>query len=668
MFDFFNRFSLSQRSLMGFAVILLLLAGMAALTVWNISQIDQQAAEVVDQAQPAAFAAQEVQLQLERATGALGMYLQSERDEDLQRFDAAVAALSQARADLNAYSQVELQQLEREIDQYIALAERIMAVSADERENMPGMAHANDNANPLQREISGLLAQLMNAEQNEPDLSGQRRELLFDMAALRANWGNVVAGLRGYMSFRSEALRDNFELYANRALEQAEALYARYQNQLTFEQIDAVEQLLEKLPAFLEQAETAFDIQGSERWRMDAYMVRTELAPELLALDEMITEVVAHEQNRIAERRAELGHAVVSTRNWQIGAVLLGVLIVTVLAMLSVLSISRPLTNIASRMRDIAEGDGDLTRRIPVSGRDEIAQVGRAFNTFADTAQNLVAEVVRSAGTLKEAAGSLQAVAEDGKRGAAEQEKTIEQLVDGMAQTLAAAEEVAESAEAASHSVQEASGTLHQGLSQVTGSAEYAQELDQVLSGAEDMVNQLSEQSQSIGKILDVIGAIAEQTNLLALNAAIEAARAGEHGRGFAVVAEEVRSLANRTQDSTREITEIITKLRDRATDAVNAMGQGRDVSQKSLDAVRLANTQLNEIASRFESLTDMSGRIAAAAEEQTQVSAEMKQNIEHMSTTASATAEAAGETARSGEGLARNADDLNQLVRRFKV
>lgn len=668
MLGWLNRFSLSQKNMFGFGLILALMVAIAVLTMINMNKVAHQVEEVVERGQPAAFAADTIRIQVERAVGALGFYLQSKRDEDLARFRDALEKVDAARAELARYRDSSGQVLGEQIDAFAGTAEEIIQISDDEALNNPGMHYANLHANPLQREISGLLGQLLNAEESADASRYSRRRLVLDLARLQADWGNVVAGLRGFMSFRSPALEENFNLYASQALERAEKIKNEYDYLLTFEQLDAVEQLTEKLPRFIEAADEAFEIHKSDKWRMDAYLVRTELTPIFREIEQSVESIVEREREQIKERSESLLAALESTSNWQIGSVIAGILVVGLLAWLSVLIISRPLKEIASRMRDIAEGDGDLTRRLPAQGDDEIAQVGSAFNTFADTAQNLVREVARSSAAMTDASKSLESASRRGREGAAREEAAIDSLVSGMGQTQEAAEDVARGAEEASSAVQQANRQLHDGLGQVNGSARNAEELDKVLSRAEGIVANLSEQSQSIGKVLDVIGAIAEQTNLLALNAAIEAARAGEQGRGFAVVAEEVRSLANRTQDSTREITDIIARLREGAAEAVNAMGTGREVSNKSLEAVTQADAMLNEIASAFERLEDMSTRIAAAAEEQTAVSGEMKSSIEHMSETTRDNAEAAKETAEAGDSVANYAQELNRLVSKFNT
>jgi len=662
------RFSISQKNLFGYALILALMVFTAMLTYVNMSKMQSLAGDVVTKRQPAAFAADAVRVQLERAMASVGLFLQSKNDSDRKRFDSALKGLDAAKIELQKYSNSDLTALNRELAKFKKDATEVMSTSADPDKNMPGMAYANSHLNPLSIQVGGLIGQVLSAEQTADAGQYSRRALVLDIARLRGEWGDVVSAFRGFMAFRSPALRKNFDLYSASVEQRVEQIKKKYGFQLTFEQEDAIEQLQKILPKFVKTANTAFDLQLSDKWRMDAYLVRTELTPIFGQIEKSVEKIVSHERGRIKEQSAALDDRITSTTFWQVGIVLMGIILVTILALMSVLTVSLPLRKVAERMHDIAEGEGDLTQRLDVRGNDEIAQVSRAFNTFAETVHGLVGKVIESARALEDSAVRLTESSERGQAGAARQADSTDSLVTGMSQTLEAAEDVARSAEQASHSVMEASDQLHEGLSLVNSSAGSAERLDVSLSRAQDIVNQLSGQSQTIGKVLDVIGGIAEQTNLLALNAAIEAARAGEQGRGFAVVAEEVRSLANRTQDSTREIATIITQLQDGAGEAVTAMGDGRSVSEESLQSITQANQMLAEIAEAFSKLTDMNARIAAAAEEQTAVSSEMKHNIESISDTATETSGAAKQTAHAGAEVSRHAGELSRLVQQFKV
>ncbi|HQT42884.1 MAG TPA: methyl-accepting chemotaxis protein, partial [Halothiobacillus sp.] len=656
------------KNLFGYGLILLVMFSMAVLTYLNMGRIKGVATEVIQQRQPAAFAADAIRIQLERSMASVGLFLQSKSPTDRQRFDAAIAGIGQEQAALKLHSSDSMDDLDAQLKQFVTEANAVMKISGDDKLNMPGMEYANQNVNPMAIQISGLMSTLISAEADAEAGTISRRALVLDFARLRGEWGDVVAGLRGFMAFRSPALENNFKLYSAEVLKRTEEINKNYANILTFEQQDAVDQLLKKLPEFIDQADKAFAIHKSDKWRMDAYLMRTELDPAFSRVEHTVNQIVQAQRQQINGQSQVLDNTITRITYGQVGLVVLGIIVVGILALLSMFSISSPLRRVAERMRDIAEGDGDLTRRLPINGQDEIADVSQAFNTFAETAHKLVTQVVMTTRSLGDSADQLTASSLRGQRGAGRQARDTDALVTGMSQTLEAAEDVARSAEMASASVQDANEKLREGLAKVTLSAQNAEQLDGVLLRAEEKIHELSTQSKTIGKVLDVIRAIADQTNLLALNAAIEAARAGEHGRGFAVVAEEVRSLATRTQASTREISDIISQLQTGAHEAVTAMGEGRGVSHESLDAITEANQMLANIAQAFGQLSDMNVRIAAASEEQTAVASGMKQNIESISGTAAETAKAAAETADSGAGVAQQARTLAELVRQFKI
>ncbi len=662
------RFSIAQKNLFGYGLILLVMFSMAVLTYLNMGRIKGVASNVIEQRQPAAFAADAIRIQLERSMASVGLFLQSKSPSDRARFDAAIAGIGKAQAALKLHTSRDMDALDAELKQFVAKADRVMTVSADDQKNLPGMEYANQNVNPLAIQISGLMSTLITAEAEADAGTTPRRALVLDLARLRGEWGDVVAGLRGFMAFRSPALENNFTLYSAETLKRAQEINKNYGNILTFEQQDAIDQLLKKLPEFIKEADKAFALQKSPKWRMDAYLVRTELDPAFSQVEATVEAIVQHQRQQIDEQSQVLDATIGRITLGQVGLVVLGIVVVAILALLSMFSISSPLRRVAERMRDIAEGDGDLTRRLPINGQDEIAEVSQAFNTFAQTAHQLVTQVVSTTRSLNESAGRLTNASAEAQLGVARQARDTEALVTGMSQTLEAATDVARSAETASAAVQSANEQLHEGLTKVQVSAQSAVQLDEVLSLAEGKIQELSVQSQVIGKVLDVIRGIADQTNLLALNAAIEAARAGEQGRGFAVVAEEVRSLATRTQRSTQEISGIINQLQFGAQEAVAAMGDGRKVSHQSLDAITEANAMLVNIAQDFSQLSDMSARIAAAAEEQTAVASGMKQNIESINVTAGATEARGGDISRAGTDVAAQAHTLSSLVQQFKI
>ncbi len=229
-------------------------------------------------------------------------------------------------------------------------------------------------------------------------------------------------------------------------------------------------------------------------------------------------------------------------------------------------------------------------------------------------------------------------------------------------------DEVAETALRASESSTESARNTELGKSQVQQTVNAIIHMNEDVAQSAKVVQELALQAQDIGKVLDVIRAIAEQTNLLALNAAIEAARAGDAGRGFAVVADEVRALAARTQLSTREIEEMIKKIREGTGTAVQAMQQSGEKASQALSVAEAAGKALETINSQIGSISDNNLVIASAAEEQAKVAREIDRNIVNISDLAAQTAAGANQTSASAHELSRLAVELNALVNNFKT
>ena len=344
----------------------------------------------------------------------------------------------------------------------------------------------------------------------------------------------------------------------------------------------------------------------------------------------------------------------------------LSVLAAFAIAVMLTNSITNPLQTAVQLAGKIA--DSDLTSRIDSSGSDEPAQLMQALARMQQNLRDTLAHIANSSNQLASAAEELNSVTEDNSRGLQQQNDEIQQAATAITEMSSAVDEVAETALRASESSTESARNTEFGKTQVQQTVNAIIHMNEDVAQSAQVVQELALQAQDIGKVLDVIRAIAEQTNLLALNAAIEAARAGDAGRGFAVVADEVRALAARTQLSTREIEEMIKKIRAGTSTAVQAMQQSGEKASQALSVAEAAGKALETINSQITSISDNNLVIASAAEEQAKVAREIDRNIVNISDLAAQTAAGANQTSASAHELSRLAVELNSLVNKFKT
>ncbi len=344
-------------------------------------------------------------------------------------------------------------------------------------------------------------------------------------------------------------------------------------------------------------------------------------------------------------------------------AIALGLLVAALVAR----GIVRPIRVAVDAMRDIAAGEGDLTRRLEERGRNEVAELGQAFNQFAEKVRRLVSEVAGSTSQVAAAAEEMSAITDEFNRDVAQQRHEIEQVATAMNEMTATVQDVARNAAQAAASAQAADREAQQGQQVVHETVSSIESVSVEVEHTASAIQRLEADSQSISAVLEVIRGVAEQTNLLALNAAIEAARAGEQGRGFAVVADEVRTLASRTQQSTLEIQQVIEQLQSGARNAAEVMHRGRGQVDSSVLQAQQAGSSLTSITIAVASISDMNTQIASAAEQQSAVSDEISQNVVNINQVADRVTESASQTAQASSQLAHLAVGLQTLVGQFK-
>ncbi|MCD9481424.1 methyl-accepting chemotaxis protein [Photobacterium phosphoreum] len=350
-----------------------------------------------------------------------------------------------------------------------------------------------------------------------------------------------------------------------------------------------------------------------------------------------------------------------------ITAIVITLLIIATLTIL-VNFLFRDLNRVSAALAEIANGEGDLTRRLEPHSNDEVGQLAHNFNLFVSNLHSMLTRLSHVSSTLSQQSHITASQAEERSTRIQFQQDEINMVATAINEMAAATHEIASNAENTARTSEETVIASGHGSTQVNQSQQSISSLAQEVETATGVISALNSHAQSINTILSTIQGIAEQTNLLALNAAIEAARAGEQGRGFAVVADEVRVLSQRTHASTQEIQQMIETLQQTTGQAVGIMEDSRHLAETSVDDANSASASLAQITTAVNNISDMATQIASAAEEQSSVTSEITRNTEGIRDVSNELAIEANEAAKQAAELSTLSHELQQEINRFKL
>ncbi len=675
MQKYLQTLTIKQKMRLGFGVIWIVLAIITLQAAVNLYVVRQNVSEVVLEKQPIAVGTSQVALTLEKAMNALSLYMSTNEASSLasyqQSYDQVFAAVQKSLSELEGEEadqalRQQYQSINTNLQNLPNLVDQLVELQKDRTQKFPAFGYVDEHMLSVANQFSHETGLMIESELE--DLSSERQVVLGQLIALQKNWLSVVSSLRGYVAFRTDSMAEQTEQY----LDVAERMIQNLKNQddveLTMVEEEGVERVWELYQSYREHFMQLKGIHQSEQWRLDTWLMKTEIMPLFEALEGELVAI----SDAAAEDMVSVGQSVVNSSLYNI----IIVLTVSIFGQIMGMLVSRRITNsvvepvqtATSAMKAIAEEDGDLTQRLPESGKDELADLARYFNQFIERIQTMLKEVARTIEDLEVSSKDLLAITHETKAGTQQQLSSSQQLSEAMVEMTSKAKSVEDHSHNTSNATQQAASRVKEGGEKVTGTASEIKNLSDGMQAMTQAVSQLREDGEEIGTGVNVIREIAEQTNLLSLNAAIEAARAGEHGRGFAVVADEVRGLAQRTQESTLQIEGIIDKIRQATRSTVKMVEKSQQATDASCDAVYSSERALSPVMILMDDINKMSEQMFNAAHSQSELAQEINLNISQIHEVTEKAVKGAVNTETAGHNMQSLADKLERLVHQFKI
>jgi len=668
-----RRIKISSRLTIGFLILVLILAMSSLSSIYQISAITKNANKVVELRIPTAQASASVLNGVNHALAALRGWMLLGKDkfkvERQLAWDAeitpAITTLDTMSANWTNHENItrlnDMKALLKDFEQEQKNIEDI----AQTLHNTPSIEMLYQQAVPqadiMSKEITTLIDIELGLKANT-----QRKALLGMMADVRGSLGLALANIRGYLLSGEDHYRLTFEQLWKKNQRRFYDL-SRQKALLNIDQQKALVVFSKAMAVFEPLPEQMLNSRAQDNWNLANHWLATKAAPLGFKIKIILNEMAVN-QKMLLKNDANI---LLDSSNRAISVawilLLVGIIVATSLATIIIRSIIPPLNVISKRLLEIKRNN-DLTINLNNQGSDEISAMADALNNVFSTFKSSLHEVSSASNQISVTAEETSVISTQIADSIQNQAGQTELIATAINQMTTTALEVAQSISHTSNASDEA-------YEHVSTGSEIMQKTIVTINGLADKildtsqtVNELEENSREIANVLEVINSIADQTNLLALNAAIEAARAGEQGRGFSVVADEVRALAARTQESTGEISSIISKLQNSAKVAVTSIVQSKEQVDDVVNQAKLSGEVLITISEFITDINDMSSQIATASEQQGVVAEEININVVNIHDKTQDNVDAVSESSKSGRELAQLSVEMQTLVSRFKI
>jgi methyl-accepting chemotaxis protein len=669
--------TVAKRIIGGFATILILLVVTSVISWVNLNTINESTEQQNQLAIPTLKGSNQLTLQLNKmANFTLEGFYTNELallDERLQNFISINTKFSPAFK--------QLKNLVKNENNLISNLNKVTKIYSDFEQNALSVFDNRkisiEQKNILAEKISNLEEKADDAvtvllDLADHDLADSKLQRAINLSEqLENQFNSIVSSSFEYRDTLSDSTAELIESEISFSLEAAQSLVNDIIAELT---LNDVADVSDDLSNTFTELEELLSIDSGILFHKRSQLTANQQAKTMLSALQTNTEQVnkildrqVNLANQTTEQAGELVQSKVSEGNTLTIIIMLGsIFIAVIITRFTLISITGPLGRVNDMLNIVASGD--LSRKLDESGQDEFAQLAKNCNLLIDSLRNLIEGIVNRSSQLASSAEETSAVTAESTTAIEEQRNQVEQAASATTEMSSTSQSVLSSANDALNEIKHADDEAER-VKTISGrNRKTIEQLAGEVDSAAQVINQLQQDSASIGGILDVIRGIADQTNLLALNAAIEAARAGEQGRGFAVVADEVRTLASRTQESTSEIQTMIEALQTGAGKAVTVMDAGKSKAADCVTQSEEADKALETITHAVHEAYDRSSQIATAAEEQSVVAHEISENLESIVTIAEQTAAGSQQTAASSNQVAKLSEELQQSVLEFKL